>query len=94
MWNIKYRIFGKRQFEKLEKLNLRSNKILNINILEKVNFNALKELDLSFNIISDISILGKVKFEKLKKLDLRSNNISIRFSHIIQDLKNKFKVYI
>ena len=44
-------------FKKLNKLDLKLNKISDINILGKVDFKELKELNLSGNKISDINIL-------------------------------------
>ena len=65
------------KFEKLEVLYLGSNKISNINVLEKVNFKELKKLYLSYNKnIPDIKVLTKINFEKLEVLMLDSNNIS------------------
>ena len=64
------------KLDKLEILNIRCNKISDINILEKVNFEQLKELYLSYNKISDIKVLEKVKFDKLEILNLSSNEIS------------------
>ena len=57
-------------------MNLNNNKILNINILEKVKFDNLKELYLNDNKISDVKVLEKVKFKNLKQLDLNNNQIS------------------
>ena len=44
------------KFEKLEKFNLSSNKISDINILENVNFKELKELYLFNNNRSEIKV--------------------------------------
>ena len=57
-------------FKGLSHVNLNSNEISDINILEKVNFKILKKLGLSNNNISDIKVLEKVKFEKLELLGL------------------------
>ena len=61
---------------KIEKLDLRSNKLSNIDIFENFNLKELKELNLNDNNIWDIKVLEKVKFEKLEKLDLGKNKIS------------------
>ena len=60
---------------KSEILDLSSNKISNINILDSINFKELKELYLYDNNISDIKVLEKAKFEKLIKLDLGKNKL-------------------
>ena len=64
------------EFKELKKLDLYSNKISDIKVLEKVKFDKLEILDLSNNQISDINILEKVKFKELNKLDLSGNRIS------------------
>ena len=74
------RVLEKVKFEKLEKLYLSENKIVDINILENVNFKELNELDLSGNTISDIKVLEKVKFEKLEKLDLNKQKTAYAMS--------------
>jgi hypothetical protein len=45
---------------------LNVNKIININILDKLNFRELKQLNLGCNGISDIQILDKVNFPNLE----------------------------
>ena len=70
------KVLEKFKFNKLEKLDIGSNEISDINILENVNFKELKELHLYYNNISDIKVLEKVKFEKLEKLNLSFNPIS------------------
>ena len=55
-------------FKKLKILNLSSNMISNINILEKMNFKKLNVLDLSYNYIKEkdkdnYSLLTNLKFK-------------------------------
>ena len=75
------------KFDKLEKLFLNNNEILDINILEKSNFKELKELYLNNNNISDITILEKLNFEKLETLSLDNNKI--KDFNIINKINNK-----
>ena len=56
-------------------LSLSSNKIHNIDVLERVNFKELKELYLNGNEILDINVLEKVNFKRLDKLYLNGNRI-------------------
>lgn len=60
----------------LDYINLRGNKINDLNPLSKVAFNKLKYLYLNDNRISDLSLLEGVTFEALDILDLRGNQIS------------------
>jgi len=60
----------------IAELNLNSNNISDIKVLEKVKFNKLEKLNLESNKISNINILENVDFKKLKELNLNSNNIS------------------
>ena len=77
----------------MEILNLVSNKISNIDILEKSNFQELKELNLSSNRISDIKVLEKVKFEKLEIIYLEENKIEKnKFSSIIEHFIFKISI--
>ena len=64
------------KLEKLEFLNLRSNKISDITVLSKINFKELKCLSFYENNILDIDILKEVNFEKLEQLNLGKNKIS------------------
>ena len=74
-------------------MDLRINKITNINILEKVNFKELKMVNLSFNLISDIKVI--VKFEKLTFLDISFNEINKEENaSIINNLKMTIKHFI
>ena len=74
----------------LKELNLSSNQISDIKVLEKVKFKNLKELDLSWNQISDIKVLEKVKFENLEKLGLSDNQIDENeYSVLIQNLNER-----
>ena len=67
------RIMG---LEGLKELDLSSNKILDINSLEKVNLSKLEKLNLSNNNISNILVVYRVNFKELKELDLSSNTIT------------------
>ena len=67
---------NKIEFKNLEELDLTSNKISDINILQKLNFENLKILNLSYNYIQYINALKKVNFPNLKSLILRDNKIS------------------
>ena len=53
-------------FDKLEILDLRWNKIVDINFLEFVNSKQPTQLYLPSNNISDIKVLEKVKSDKLE----------------------------
>ena len=80
------------KFEKLEKINLNKNKIIDISVLEKCNFKELKVLNLSINKISDIKVFEKTKFEKLKKLNLSNNCIQKQlYIQIINNLMLNIK---
>ena len=59
-----------------KELNLSDNRIVNIDILEKVNLNSLEKLDLSYNEIFDINVLSKIDCKKIKELNLSGNRIS------------------
>ena len=60
----------------LKELDLSSNGISDISILEKVKFEKLENLGLNKNKIKDINVLEKVNFKNLKELYLEYNNIS------------------
>ena len=64
------------ELKELKGLNLFSNNISDIKVLEKVKFDKLEILYLGNNKISDINILEKVNFKELKQLGLSQNNIS------------------
>ena len=64
------------QFIKIKELNLRSNNLSDIKVLEKVKYEKLEKLYLGVNEISNnIYILENVDFKQLKELDLSGNNI-------------------
>ena len=72
----------------MNSLDLSSNQISDINVLEKVKFGKLKELDLSFNSIKDINVFNKTNFKDLNKLNLRHNNIYQKeYSSVIDKLE-------
>ena len=72
--NISY--LNNNTFQNLIILNLNSNAIDDISVLENVPFNKnLQALFLKNNNIKNISIFGKEIFESLRELDLRSNQI-------------------
>ena len=54
------------EFKELKELDLSSNNISNIKVLDKVKFEKLEILNLGGNEISDINILEKVNFKELK----------------------------
>ena len=88
-------MFEKAKFENLEDLVLNRNKILDINVLERVNFPKIKCLHFFKNNISDISVFDRVKFENLYALDLKNNNIDKqKFSSIINKLEKNIKYFI
>ena len=64
------------KFKELKELDLKYNKIRDINILEKVNLKKLEKLNLYHNKILDINILEKIKLKELKELNLSDNKIS------------------
>ena len=64
------------KFKELKELNLSSNNISQIKVIEKVKFEKLEKLNLGNNKISDINVLEKVNFKELKGLFLFFNNIS------------------
>ena len=75
-------------------LNLDWNKIVNINVLEKVIFKGLKKLNLIENEIQDIQVLLKTKFNKLESLNIYGNQINKETdSAIINNLKEKIKFF-
>ena len=74
--NIGLKDLSKINFTNLNKVDLCSNNISDINSLKKFNFEKLKELKLSNNSISDINIFEKLDFKELEELDLKHNNIS------------------
>ena len=59
----------------LSNMNKTSDKISDINVLEKINLNNLKELYLSHNNISDINVLQTVNFDNINIINLSSNKI-------------------
>ena len=72
-------ILGKlnnKKFDNLEELKLYTNKIININPLEKMNLEKLQILHLYNNYIKDISPLEKMNLIQLKQLYLQNNQIS------------------
>ena len=80
------------KFEELKKIDLSSNNISDINILEKVKFKELKGLYLYENNISDIKVLENVKFEKLEELNLIGNEKDLTKNNlIISKLKSLLK---
>ena len=83
-------MFEKVKFEKLELLDLKYNKISDINVLDKSNFKELRKIYLAFNNISDIKVFEKFKFKKLELLSLKGNKILD--NEIITKLKSKIKV--
>ena len=61
----------------MKELELFSNNISDISVLEKVRFEKLEKLNLGSNKISNnINILKNVNFKELKELYLSENNIS------------------
>ena len=73
---------------------LNNNKIINIDVLEKVKFNQLKILNLNGNLISDINILDKIKFPMLNTLELIDNKIDNKKNEsLIGFLKSKIKKF-
>lgn len=64
--------------KKLESLNLRNNRIANIDVFKLAKFNGLKTLYLNENKIKDISILNDVGFKnELVYLDVSKNKIEL-----------------
>ena len=64
--------------KKLESLNLRNNRIANIDVFKLAKFNGLKTLYLNENQIKDISILNDVGFKnELVYLDVSKNKIEL-----------------
>ena len=73
---------------KIRKLKLKSNKIEDPSILNRIHFKFLEELDLSCNNIKNLNFLKKMKSKKLNKLFLNDNkiyNISLLY-----DIKKTF----
>ena len=66
----------KNNLKKLEDIDLRNNRPLNIQIPNNTSFKELKKLKLNLNYNDIIHILKKVNLEKLQILDLSLNNIS------------------
>ena len=76
-------------------MDLGSNNLSNIEVLENVNFKELKHLHLNHNKISDIKVLEKIKFEKLERLQFEGNNVDKgKFNSLINSLKLKFTFII
>ena len=75
-------VFEKVKFDKLEKLNIGSNKINDITPLAKINLKELKILILNNNPIYNIDILEKINFKsnfnKLKKLSIVNHRAFFR----------------
>ena len=78
----------------MEILNLDWNKIININVLERVNFKNLKKLNLIENEISTLQVFQKAQFGKLENLNVYGNLFNKENeSTIINSLKEKIKYF-
>ena len=64
------------KFDKLQRLELCKNNIMDISCLKNNKFNKLQILNLDSNNISDIKIFEKANFEELKELYLGFNQIT------------------
>ena len=63
------------------------NKIIDINVLEKVNLKQLKKLSIAYNKINDIKVLEKISNNAFKHIYLYNNEFdNLKYNY----LKTKF----
>jgi Leucine-rich repeat (LRR) protein len=69
-------IISHKNKNRITKLNLRSNKIVDPSLLNRIQFDSLEELDLSGNIIKSIDFIKGMKAKRLEHLYLDNNKIN------------------
>ena len=69
-------IISHKNKNRIKKLNLKNNKIVDPSLLNKIQFNSLKELNLSENNIKNLDFLKGLKAQYLEHLNLDSNYIN------------------
>ena len=81
-------IISQKNKNKIQKLNLSNNKIVNPSLLNLIQFDFLEELDLSQNQITNLNFIERLNAENLTRLILNNNNIND-----LSPLKNCRKIF-